>query len=97
MNQKDVNSLLEYSTQPKPELSPVRSDALLANRAIVELVLDALLAEAQERFGCWSALTPEEVKAWIDSRRVHWFANAVGEGRGTPRTSRPLGSAGDQG
>ena len=54
---------------------------LLANRPIVEAVLNRLLAEAQERFGVWSALTPEEVKAWIDSRRVHWFANAGGEGR----------------
>jgi len=57
--------------------SLVRSDALLANRATVELVLNKLLEEAQERFGCWSALTPEEVKAWIDSRRVHWFANSA--------------------
>ena len=66
--------------------SLVRSDALLANRAIVELVLDALLAEAQERFGCWSALTPEEVKAWIDSRRVHWFANSLLDRNHLPNT-----------
>ena len=87
MNEQDARE--EYNeerrqqayAEEEDELPPVRSDALLANRAIVELVLDALLAEAQERFGCWSALTPEEVKAWIDSRRVHWFANAGVEGR----------------
>lgn len=52
----------------------ISNDDLIKNQPIVEAVLDKLLQEAQERFGYWSLLTPEEVKAWIGSRCVHWFA-----------------------
>lgn len=76
MNQRDVDSLMERNAHPNAALPPVRSEPLLANETVVRAMLDRLLQDAEHRWGCTAEIPREEILTWLDTRTVHWFANA---------------------